>query len=255
MDNNEIVHLAAAAGKVTLENGGETYRVEQTIAIICSAYGLPNTESYVTPTGIMISTTDNENNTISVIKRISTRTVNLEKVALINDLSRKISGEKLAVDEVKRRLKEIDNTPKYSKLTTTFFSAFAASSFTLLFGGSFRDLFISFIIGTIISLLSIKLGNLGVNGFFINMLGGSVAAVIALTSVRLGIGINEDKIVIGSIMLLVPGLAITNAIRDTIAGDLVSGISRSIEAFFIAIAIAVGTGVIFNIWFSFFGGV
>ena len=56
-------------------------------------------------------------------------------------------------------------------------------------------------------------------------------------------------------MLLVPGLAITNAIRDTISGDLVSGLTRAAEAFFIAISIAVGTGAVLSFWFSNFGGV
>ena len=49
-------------------------------------------------------------------------------------------------------------------------------------------------------------------------------------------------------MLLVPGLAITNAIRDTISGDLISGISRGLEAFLVAVAIAAGTGVILRLW-------
>ena len=55
-------------------------------------------------------------------------------------------------------------------------------------------------------------------------------------------------------MLLVPGLAITNAIRDTIAGDLVSGIARAVEAFLTAIGVAVGTGVILSFWINTFGG-
>ena len=63
-----------------------------------------------------------------------------------------------------------------------------------------------------------------------------------------------DKVIIGSIMLLVPGLAITNAIRDTIAGDLVSGIARAVEAFLTAIGVAVGTGVILSFWINTFGG-
>jgi uncharacterized membrane protein YjjP (DUF1212 family) len=63
-----------------------------------------------------------------------------------------------------------------------------------------------------------------------------------------------DKIIIGSIMLLVPGLSITNAIRDTIAGDLVAGISRGLEAFLVAVAIAVGSGVTIKLWSNYFGG-
>ena len=64
-----------------------------------------------------------------------------------------------------------------------------------------------------------------------------------------------DKVIIGSIMLLVPGLAITNAIRDTVAGDLVSGLARGAEAFLTAIAVAVGTGVVLSFWIRVFGGI
>ena len=56
-------------------------------------------------------------------------------------------------------------------------------------------------------------------------------------------------------MLLVPGLAITNAIRDTMSGDLVSGLTRAAEAFLIAISIATGTGAILSFWISNFGGI
>ena len=86
------------------------------------------------------------------------------------------------------------------------------------------------------------------------MLGGSLAAFIALLANSTGLVSNMDTIIIGSIMLLVPGIAITNAIRDTIAGDLVSGISRSVEALFVAIAISSGTSIVFKIWFLLFGG-
>ena len=86
------------------------------------------------------------------------------------------------------------------------------------------------------------------------MLGGAVAALIALIATSLSLVGNMDTIIIGAIMILVPGIAITNAIRDTIAGDLVSGISRSVEALFIDIAIASGTSIVFKIWFLLFGG-
>ncbi|MGK0466739.1 threonine/serine exporter family protein, partial [Clostridium sp.] len=85
MHIDDIIHVAAEAGKIILENGGETYRVEQTIIMICKSYGIPLTESFVTPTGIMVSITNSENQTISLVKRINTRTVNLRKVSLINN--------------------------------------------------------------------------------------------------------------------------------------------------------------------------
>ncbi|ERI90351.1 hypothetical protein HMPREF1982_03954 [Clostridiales bacterium oral taxon 876 str. F0540] len=255
MHNNKVIHLAAYAGKIILENGGETYRVEETIIRICDAYGLKDAESYVTPTGIMISAVDTTGNTISLIKRIKSRTVNLEKISYVNDLSRSIKQNNLSIDIVKDELNKIDNLSRYGLKTTLFFSSVSAGFFTLLFGGNVYDFIISFFIGMIIKYISIKLSRININEFFINVLGGAIAALIALIAVEFNLASNVDKIIIGSIMLLVPGLAITNAIRDTIAGDLVSGISRALEAFLIAVAIAVGSGIVLKLWVNYFGGI
>ena len=82
-----------------------------------------------------------------------------------------------------------------------------------------------------------------------------MAAILAIIAVHFKLGFHVDKIIIGSIMLLVPGLAITNAIRDTIAGDLLAGISRAVEAFLIAIAIAIGSGIVLRLCFVYYGGI
>ena len=253
--SHKILHIAADAGRIILQSGGETYRVEETILRICYAFKVKHADSFVTPTGIMISLTDENGETISLIKRISSRTVNLEKISKVNDLSRELSETSLSLELVEKKLKEIDATPGYSDKSLITASAFSAGFFTLLFGGTFIDFLVSIFIGVVIKLISLSLNNIRINDFFINSLGGSIAALLALISIKLNLGQNEDKIIIGSIMLLVPGLIITNAIRDTIAGDLVSGISRAIEAIFIAIAIAVGSGIVIKIWYMYVGGV
>ncbi|MBU3191675.1 threonine/serine exporter family protein [Clostridium bowmanii] len=251
---DDIIHVATEAGKIILENGGETYRVEQTITMICNSYGIPHTESFVTPTGIMVSITNSENKTISLVRRINSRTVNLRKVAMINNLSRQIVLKPLSMEEIRKELKYINNIPPYSINTTTFFAAVSSGFFTLVFGGNYKDFFVAFIIGALINYLGVHLDDLEVNGFLKNMLGGALAATVALLAAALGLVGNMNTIIIGSIMILVPGISITNAIRDTIAGDLVSGVSRSIEALFVAIAIAAGTSIIFKIWVLLFGG-
>ena len=254
MDINKILHLAADAGKIILESGGETYRVEETITRICEAYGLYEAESFVTITGIMLSVTDVYGNTTSLVKRINSRKVDLEKISKVNDLSRNLKARGLTADDVKDELKRIENISKYSNKTIIFFSGVGAAFFTLVFGGDIYDFIISFITGVLIKSLSISLGTVKVNDFFINIIGGAIAALIALVSVNLGLASNVDKIIIGSIMLLVPGLSITNAIRDTIAGDLLAGIARAVEAFLIAVGIAIGSGIVLRFWFIYSGG-
>jgi uncharacterized membrane protein YjjP (DUF1212 family) len=253
--NDEIVHIAAEAGKIMLENGGETYRVEQTIAMICNAYNIKTTESFVTPTVVMISITNAMGETNTVIRRVTSRTVDLEKVAAINNLSRSLYSKPLLMKDLKDEVKNIENHQRYGDKISIIAAGITTAFFTLLFGGNIRDFTISFIAGILIRILSNFLNKLDVNSFFINVLGGALAAVIALVAGTFFIGFNVDKIIIGSIMLLVPGLAITNGIRDTISGDLLSGLSRSLEALMIAGAIAAGTGIVFKIWIYIFGGV
>lgn len=254
MDVNKIISIATEAGRVMLQNGGETYRVEETISRICEAYLIKNSDSYVTPTGIMVSATDIYGNNVSIIKRIRNRNIDLEKISSVNDLSRNIKSKGITADEFLEQLKIIENQPRYGYKITILASAFIAAFFTLIFGGSHGDFLASFFIGGIIQSITIYASKLDINSFFVNIIGGMVSSTLAILFVIIGISSSIDKIIIGSIMLLVPGIAITNAIRDTIAGDLVAGLARSAEAMLIAVGIAVGSGIILSFWFLYGGG-
>ncbi|CAB1243215.1 threonine/serine exporter family protein [Clostridium sp. MT-14] len=248
MDINRIVNLAAYAGKIMLESGAEIYRVEETIIRISKNYNIDDIDAFVTLNIIIISASDKYGQTISLIKRVRQRTLNLEKISQVNNISRHIKDEAYTLDEMENKLSKIQYSKPYSTKIIILFSGIAAAFFSLVFGGNLHDFLVSFIIGCILSILSKSLGLLQANEFFINIICGAVTALIALSSVQLEIGSHVDTIIISSIMLLVPGLSITNAIRDTMAGDLISGISRGIEAFLVAIAIAVGTGSILKLW-------
>ena len=60
--------------------------------------------------------------------------------------------------------------------------------------------------------------------------------------------LHSDKIIIGSIMLLVPGLALANAMRDFISSDTVTGISRATEAILVATGLAIGVAIAMMIY-------
>lgn len=256
MDSDKVLHIATFAGRIILESGGETYRVEETICKICEAYGVRYADSFVTPTGIMVSVYDEYNYTETLVKRVTSRTVNLQKIHLVNELSRKIYIEKYSLDEVLEKLIDINqNSPRYDFKTNIIFSGMGAAGFTTILGGKLEDCVVSFFVGMFVQYITLKAGKLRINAFFVNSLGGAIAAILSLIAYNLGIGSNLDTMIVGSIMLLVPGLAITNAIRDTIAGDLISGIIRGAEAFLVAISIAVGTGMVMSFWLAVGGGI
>lgn len=244
MENRRLIKLATLAGQIILESGGEIYRVEETIVKILKSYAISEADSFVTPTGIMVSMTDEEGEIISIIQRVNKSTVDLEKVSLVNALSRQVSKEPLPLDDLEASLREIDHRSPYSVRFQLLMAALCGFSFTLLFGGSLWDAFFAILIGIGVRVIQLETRKIKLNAIFINIIGG---AFVALTATGLAGFIpdhaNLDKIIIGSIMLLVPGIAFTNAIRDTLMGDYLSGVSKGMEAFLIAVGIAIGAGI------------
>lgn len=249
MEFNEILEVASYAGQIMLESGAEAYRVEETINRICLSLGVEVASSYATPTVIVTSVT------YKGVVRITNRSVDLQKIHKVNDLSRNINKENLDIYEIKKRLKKIREEKRYDNKTTIIFSALGAFGFVFLFGGSIMDAIAAFLIGLAVKAVSIKGEEIGLNSFFNTSISAGVLAFLAIISIKVNLANDMDKVIIGSIMLLVPGLAITNAIRDTVAGDLVSGLARGAEAFLTAIAVALGTGVVLSFWIRVFGGI
>lgn len=243
MTLNKILKIASYAGKMILENGGETYRAEDIITRIC---GIHNTTSdcFATLSGIIVSVKEGDK-TLSTVIRIKSRTVNLEKVHQINDLARNTS--KYNCDEFMEQLKIIDHSPRYCIPFNILAHAITAASFAVLFGGSLKDFWGTLPIGVAVYLLSYSFSKYELNGIFVNTLGGAISAFLAYYFYSIGFIENTDKAIIGSLMLLVPGLALTNGIRDIIAGDYMTGMARGTEAFLIATSLAVGTGAAISI--------
>lgn len=255
METGRILHVATYAGQIILENGGETYRVEETISRICQSFGIEVAEGFVTPTGIMASASRTPADVRSVIKRVKHRTVNLDKISRVNELARRNAVNPMAVDDFYAELVTIDQMKPFTALALIAAAAVAAAAFTLMFGGTPGDALSAFFVGMLTKYLTLGAAKLAINDFFINLAGGAAVTLLGLVSVVLGAGANPSLIIIGSLMLLVPGLAITNAIRDTLAGDLVSGVTRGAEAFLIAVSLAAGSGIVIGIWIRFFGGI
>jgi uncharacterized membrane protein YjjP (DUF1212 family) len=254
MDINRIVNIASNAGRIILENGGETYRAEETIARICSAYNLKNAETFATPSIIIISAASEYGQSFTVMKQVNAKTIDLEKISRINDLSRNITRLGYSLENIENQLKEIEAVQPYKLRYTLMFGALAAGCFTVVFGGSWKDALAAAFAGLFIKFVSHYMVEAKANEFFVNIFGGFAGTLICHICFNLHLVSNLKIATLGSLTLLVPGLAITNAVRDTIAGDLVSGMMRGMEAFLIAIGVAVGSGVVFKLWSTFFGG-
>ncbi|BBH22511.1 membrane protein [Paenibacillus baekrokdamisoli] len=240
----QIVEVCLLAGKLMLQNGAETYRVEDTMTRISQSYGIIESHSYVTPTAILFSI---EGADITRLARISDRTIRLDKVTEVNGISRRISNGELTVQEAYQLLKEVEASEKVYPIGFSMTVAGLASGcFLIMFGGLWKDVIPAVLAGGFGYFCLIKVQRYVHIKFFSEFTASLIIGVLASLLVEVNLGIQFDKIVIGSVMPLVPGLLITNAVRDLMAGHLVSGLSKGSEAFLTAFAIGTGIVVVLN---------
>lgn len=239
VNENKILTLANLTGKIALQSGAETYRVEDIISRICKHYGL-NAQCFVSITCIITSVRNHKGELFSSVERVSSRTTNLNKVHSINQLVRDL--KKYDFDEFYKEVIAINKEVPYNKFIYFLAYCFGAFFFCLLFKGGIKDSLSAFVGGGIIFLISDFANKLQTNTFFLNTLGGFFCTLFSYFAVKIGFAETVSHSTIGTIMLLVPGIALTNAIRDLVAGDLLSGMSRAVEALLVGAALAAGTG-------------
>ncbi len=252
----KILLLAVRAGELMMTCGAEIYRVEETITRICRACGIDNVEVFAMPTGIFI-TLDNESFGDSVetyIRRIRGSETDLNKISLINQFSREFTTTDLSIEAGMHRLDEISWTKPYHFTGRVIAASVTAACFAVIFGGNAIDFGCAFITGAICYTLSRFLSKYDVNFFIRGLvccaLGTFIALIFAASIAKAG----YQPIISGTIMLFVPGVAITNSIRDFLSGDLISGLSRMVEAVITAVSLAAGTGIILKLW-TMIGGI
>lgn len=239
LNYHELLNLSADIGRLLLQNGAEIYRVEESMERIFTAYGV-NGQVYCVPTTIIATIVTPEGENISKGVRVRSRGTDFDKVMAVNDLCRRVCREKPELSAIQEELSKIPNRPVYSLPLTCLGWALVGAAFALIFGGDFFDAACAFPIGVLVCLLQFLLNKLEANQFFSLMVESFLIGTLAILSVKLGLANNADKVIIGVLMNLVPGIALTNCIRDILAGDLMSGVSKIAEVFLIAVFIALG---------------
>jgi len=237
-----VVQVALRAGRIMIENGSEITRVEDTMTRIARNAGVPEGQIFVMITGIMMSVSGKQNAQIEPVRK---RTFDLEKISVVNDLSRQFAGHTISLTEFQQALIQLELNPKYFPFWIQLLGAALVSGpLELVFRHSFANFPISCLIGAAGWTIFYWLNKWVKVRFLSEFAAAAGIGILAILAVRLNFGTNIDDVIIGSIMPLVPGVPITNAVRDTLAGNLVSGPARGVEALMSAAAIGFGIALV-----------
>ena len=204
---------------------------------MCTAYGSETTEVFCMTYMIVVTISSKQFGTITLSRRIHNLSLNLYELLYLNALSRRMCSTLPDMKTVDQKIRQIKALPKYGPIPSMLIYALISSSFTIFFGGSLPDAAVS---GMIVELL---LQPLPLNRFLLVVLLSTVSGCMAASCVYTNAMFSLDKISIGNIMILIPGLMFTNCIREMISENMLSGLTRLLEALFISSSIAIGFAI------------
>lgn len=241
MDYSLLLEYATDLGYELAMGGAETYRVEESINRVLASYGVKS-EVFAIPNCLTVSIETPDGRPMTRMRRIGFHGNDLNRVEQLSGLSRAICNRKPAPEDIRTWLDMVNGMNQQYPFPVFLLGYFlGASGFAVFFGGTLLDAFIAGICGMVIGLVNLFMGKLKANQFFSTLAASFLMALLAYGAGSMGMIHSPDMVTIGALMLLVPGLLFTNAMRDIIFGDTNSGTNRIVQVFLIAVAIALGT--------------
>lgn len=227
---NAILHELLNLAEIMLTNGAEVSRVEETLNRMGHAYGATQMNVFAITSSIVVTMVFEEGEEYTQTRRITTPVgTDFFKLEQANALSRRCCSSPLSLPDLKDEINKISKiTP--APYTIYLGSMLGAGGFSVFFGGTILDGAIAVIFAFLLCFLQRHLNSICSNTlilqFFCSLFVGSGICVAA----HFFPVIHADKVMIGDIMLLIPGILMTNSIRDILIGDTISGVMRLVES-------------------------
>lgn len=244
---SKVLDVCTGIGRLMLENGAETYRVEDTVYRVAVNYGMQGVSVFSVPTALIITVQDQTGQEFTRLHRVTEQRSNLGIVSEANALSRRIAAAELSPNEALIEIDQLNRKESdYTVIEEILAAALICGVFTILFQGNLYDLIAAALTGSVgygVYIYTQKAINIR---FFSELISSLVISWIALLLINIGIGQDINIIIVSSVMTLVPGKAITNGIRDLMASHFISGVSVLSDALLTAAAIGIGVATVFT---------
>ena len=236
---SELLHLFMDIGEGIHRAGGEIDRVEDTIQRLAIAYGAIRADVFAITSSIEVTLFFPGDIELTRTRRIrGSGSNNLTRLQAYNDLSRRACAAPMAAGELRAQILACETPGRM--LPIYLGSALAGGSFAIFFGGGLLDGLVAALFGLFICYLQDRLPRLCPNAVTVNFLAALFTGLGVCLLARVFGALLPDKIMIGDIMLLIPGIALTTSIRNILVGDTISGTLRLVESVIFAAALASG---------------
>jgi uncharacterized membrane protein YjjP (DUF1212 family) len=238
---SEIVELALWVGRLQMESGAETQRVEESVRIVGVGLGCDWGHIVVTH-GAIIATYFGGGDFRTKVLSVHSGGVNMTALEALSHLCHRVEEHRFGVAEVRAELERIEGTGRaYSELQTWLSGGIGCAAFCGLFEGDAAALALTAAASSVAMAVRSACSRRRYNPLVTAGVTALVAGIIvgglqALTSLSR----TPAAALAASVLMLVPGAAAMNALEDLIKGHVLVGLARAAFAGLIVIFAALG---------------
>ena len=256
MDQKERFDLVVLLGETLLSNGGEIFRTNELMAVAARQFGLEQFHAFTIANGIFASALVEGKQYSCQVQYVPLTPIHLGRIEALNDLSRRIAAGEVGPEEARKRVEEIRKIRGARTISQIFASGVGSGAFCLLFGGGPLDCAAAFCAGLVLYAFILGVtARFRVRKVMLNILSSGLVTLLCCVMFHFGFGIQLDKMIIGAIFPLVPGVPLTNAVRNFMENDYIAGLVRLTDAVLVAFCIAAGVGSVMIGWNAVVGGI
>lgn len=242
---DQLIRCILDAGELILKSGGEINRVEDTMTRMCMAYGFLRADVFTITSSIVVTVYTQDGEILTQTRRVNGYDMNLDRIHEMNQLAREVCAEPIPVEELERRIADIQTSRELSAREMTLLYGVTAAVFSVFFGGGWKEALFGGLTGMglypLLRFARVLFSNEVVRYALCSAVGGLFLGLIR----KYGVCFLVEPAMMGNIMLMIPGITFTNSIRDMLNGDTMSGLLRMCESLLRTVAIAAGfAGVI-----------
>ncbi|WP_165060414.1 threonine/serine exporter ThrE family protein [Adlercreutzia sp. ZJ154] len=227
-------------GESMILAGADVNLVELLVRRVGHAYGAVKMNVLVITASIIVTMTMPDTREYTQTRRIENAgETDFAKLEKLTNLCIESYQKPIPPDELKRRFEEIRSIA-FPKSFLFVGGVIASASFAVFFGGSILDGVVTAAFAVLMCLMIVYLKPITPNTIAFNFMSCAITGLCIGAASLFVPNMSVDMVIIGVIMLLIPGVAMTNATRDMISGDTISGVMRFVETILWAASIALG---------------
>ena len=236
----KVLDFCVELSRRMIVNGANIERVNMALERICSTYELKDVTIYLLSTFISVSAKDQSGYHAVRQASIPAAGINLGRLMSLNRLSYSVKEQRPSPDRLEGLLEKASDVKDYSDLLVLLGQIGAMSSLCFLFGGGIREVFCVAAVTVLAHYLLILISFSGIDRILTNtlLMWISTSAVFLLSA--LGATDMEPVVIITILMLVIPGIPLTNAVRNLLCGNEMNGVLQIMRLTVETMALATG---------------